>query len=152
MMTQLRLAVRLLILWAVATPVVATPMQHLDGHTMGTTWSVHLALPPAVSAEELQRGIQAELDRVDRQMSTYKPQSALSRFNRAPGGSWHTLPPEFFDVLQRALQLAKDSDGAYDPTVGPLVNCGASAPTSGHVSRRRQMRSPGQRRGSAGGS
>src|SRR3546814_14241604 len=55
-------------------------------------------------------------------MRTYKPQSALSRFNRAPAGSWQTLPPEFFDVLQHALQLAKDSDGAYDPTVGPLVN------------------------------
>src|SRR3546814_7935776 len=79
-------------------------------------------LPPADSAKELQRGIQAELDRVDGQMSTYKPQSALSRFNRAPAGSWQTLPPEFFDLLQHALQLAKDSDGAYDPTVGPLGN------------------------------
>ncbi|WP_426703174.1 FAD:protein FMN transferase [Rhodanobacter sp. Col0626] len=105
-----------------ATPVAATGLQHLDGRTMGTTWSVQLMLPQARSADELQRGIQAELDRVDGQMSTYKPQSELSRFNLAPAGSWRPLPPEFFVVLQHALQLAKDSDGAYDPTVGPLVN------------------------------
>ncbi len=89
---------------------------------MGTTWSVQASLPSGQSAQVVQRGIQAELDRVDGQMSTYKPDSALSRFNRAPAGSWQPLPPEFFSVLQHALQLAKDSDGAYDPTVGPLVN------------------------------
>jgi thiamine biosynthesis lipoprotein len=122
MMSLLRLAVCLFILWVVAAPAAATELQRLDGRTMGTTWSVQVVLPSADSTEKLQRGIQAELDRVDGQMSTYKPQSELSRFNRAPAGSWQTLPPEFFDVLQYAMQLAKDSDGAYDPTVGPLVN------------------------------
>lgn len=111
-----------LILWAVAVPVAAAELQHLHGRTMGTTWSVQLSLPPGQSTQALQRGIQAELDRVDGQMSTYKPESELSRFNRAPAGSWQRLPPEFFAVLQHALQLAKDSGGAYDPTVGPLVN------------------------------
>jgi thiamine biosynthesis lipoprotein len=119
-MSLLRLAVCLIFL-AVSAPVAAQ-LQRLDGQTMGTTWSVQLVLPSAQSAEQVRRGIQAELDRVDGQMSTYRPQSALSRFNRAPAGSWQALPPEFFEVLQHALQLAKDSDGAYDPTVGPLVN------------------------------
>lgn len=100
----------------------AAELQRLDGHTMGTSWSVRLVLPSTASAEPLQRGIQAELDRVDGQMSTYKPQSDLSRFNRAPAGSWQPLPAEFFTVLQHALQLAQATDGAYDPTVEPLVN------------------------------
>lgn len=100
----------------------AASLLRLHGRTMGTTWSVLASLSPAYSADALQRGIQAELDRVDGQMSTYKPDSDLSRFNRAPPGTWQSLPPEFFTVLQHALQLAKDSDGAYDPTVGPLVN------------------------------
>lgn len=123
-MPSFRLAVCLwmLVLWAVAAPAAAAELRRLDGRTMGTTWSVQLVLPSTSSADELQRGIQAELDRVDGQMSTYKPQSELSRFNRAPAGSWRALPPEFFSVLQHALQLARDSDGAYDPTVGPLVN------------------------------
>ncbi|EIL94735.1 protein involved in thiamine biosynthesis [Rhodanobacter spathiphylli B39] len=116
-----RLAVCLILL-AVSAPLAATQLQRMDGQTMGTTWSVQLVLPSAQSTEQVRRGIQAELDRVDGQMSTYRPQSELSRFNRAPAGSWQALPPEFFEVLQHALQLAKDSDGAYDPTVGPLVN------------------------------
>lgn len=119
-MSLLRLAVCLIFL-TVAAPAAAQ-LQRLDGQTMGTTWSVQLVLPSAQSAEQVRRDIQAELDRVDGQMSTYRPQSELSRFNRAPAGSWQALPPEFFEVLQHALQLAKDSDGAYDPTVGPLVN------------------------------
>ncbi|MGY3040477.1 thiamine biosynthesis lipoprotein [Rhodanobacter sp. TND4EL1] len=117
-----RLAVCLSLLWVIAASAVAAPLPQLAGRTMGTTWSVRLLLPPSRSVQTLQHGIQAELDRVDGQMSTYLPQSDLSRFNRAPAGSWQALPVEFFSVLQHALQVAKDSDGAYDPTVGPLVN------------------------------
>lgn len=109
--------------WALAANAMAAPaLQQVHGTTMGTTWSVSWVAPKGLDAALLERGIQGELDRVDGQMSTYKPASALSRFNQAPAGSWQALPPEFFTVLQHALQLARDSDGAYDPTVGPLVN------------------------------
>jgi len=121
-MPFLRQLICLLLLWTVAAPVAAAQLQHLEGRTMGTTWSVRLVLSSPRPMQELQYGVQAELDRIDRQMSTYQPQSALSRFNRAPAGSWQRLPPEFFRVLQHALQLAQDSNGAYDPTIGPLVN------------------------------
>lgn len=121
-----RLAAPLLCLlswWGlVACAEVAPALQQAQGQTMGTTWSVQWASPRGLAADAVQRGIQAELDRVDGQMSTYKPQSALSRFNHAPAGSWQMLPPEFFTVLQHALQLARESDGAYDPTIGPLVD------------------------------
>lgn len=122
MMAILRLAGCCLMLWAVVAPAAAAPLQPLSGRTMGTTWSVQLQLPAGTAAATLQRGIQAELDRIDGQMSTYQPDSDLSRFNRAPPGSWQALPVEFFDVLQHALQVARESGGAYDPTVGPLVN------------------------------
>jgi thiamine biosynthesis lipoprotein len=97
-------------------------VQSLQGATMGTTWSVRAALPPQLPLQALQDGIQAQLDLVDEQMSTYKPQSVLSRFNSAPANTWHGLPAEFFEVVSYALQVASDSGGAYDPTVGPLVN------------------------------
>ena len=89
---------------------------------MGTTWSVRAVLPVELSLRSWHDGIQAMLDLVDGQMSTYKPQSALSLFNRAPAGTWHMLPAECFEVVRHALQVARDSGGAYDPTVGPLVN------------------------------
>lgn len=100
------------------TPALTT----LRGPTMGTTWSVKLVLPAGRSAGELQRGIQREADLVVAQMSTYESDSDLSRYNRAPAGTWQTLPPEFFGVLDYALSLARATGGAYDPTVGPLVD------------------------------
>jgi thiamine biosynthesis lipoprotein len=96
----------------------------LSGIAMGSTWAVTVILSGSIgpSLETLREGIQARLDNVDRQMSTWKPESDLSRFNRAAAGSWHSLPVEFFTVLSYALVLARDSSGAYDPTVGPLID------------------------------
>jgi len=100
----------------------ATDVRRFEGETMGTTWSVNAVLPEGADDKAVRRGIQAELDRVVAQMSTYEADSDLSRFNRAPAGTWHVLPAEFYTVLRHALSLARDSGGAYDPTVGPLVN------------------------------
>ncbi|MCC3263914.1 FAD:protein FMN transferase, partial [Paenibacillus polymyxa] len=71
--------------------------------------------------------IQAALDDVVAQMSTWEADSDISRYNRAASG-WQTLPAEFFHVLRHALMLAQDSGGAYDPTVGPLVNAWGFGP------------------------
>jgi FAD:protein FMN transferase len=109
--------------WCAVAPVAAaTDVRRFEGETMGTTWSVNAVLPPKADERAIERGIQAQLDRVVAQMSTYEAESDLSRFNRAPAGTWQALPPEFYGVLRYALSLAKDSGGAYDPTVGPLVN------------------------------
>jgi thiamine biosynthesis lipoprotein len=62
------------------------------------------------------------LDRIVDEMSHWKPDSDLARFNQARAGSWHQLPEDFHRVLTCALAVAKDSSGAYDPTAGALVN------------------------------
>ncbi|KJV28757.1 thiamine biosynthesis protein ApbE [Luteibacter yeojuensis] len=107
---------------AVASAATATDVRRFEGETMGTTWSVNAVLPPRADARAIEHGIQGELDRVVAQMSTYEADSDLSRFNRAPAGTWQVLPAEFYGVLRYALSLARASGGAYDPTVGPLVN------------------------------
>lgn len=93
----------------------------LYGETMGTRWRVQLCAPARVALHELHAGVQAQLDAVVAQMSTWEPESDISRYNRAPAGSWHTLPDAFFTVLRCALEIAAASDGAYDPTIAPLV-------------------------------
>jgi thiamine biosynthesis lipoprotein len=108
----------------------AAQVQSLHGETMGTTWTVKLAASPAHDLARLRAAIQQELDRVVSQMSTWSGESDLSRFNRAPAGSWHDLPDELFTVLQCAQAIARDSGGAYDPTVGPLVNLWGFGPES----------------------
>jgi thiamine biosynthesis lipoprotein len=103
-----------------AAPVV------LSGDTMGTTWSVTVALSLSDALPEaraiLWGAIQAALDEVVLQMSTWDPESDLSRFNAAPAGTWHSLPEPFYTVLDYALTVARNSGGAFDPTVGPLVD------------------------------
>lgn len=89
---------------------------------MGTTWSVKLVAVADRSITTLQNGIQQQLDEVVAQMSTWEPSSHLSRYNQAAAGTWQTIPKEFLYVLRYALEVAQASDGAYDPTAGPLVN------------------------------
>lgn len=105
----------------------------LYGETMGTRWRVCLAAGARVSLQPLHDAVQAALDRVVAQMSTWETGSDISRYNRAEAGSWQPLPRPFFDVLRCALDIAEASGGAYDPTVGPLVDLwGFGAGSSGH--------------------
>jgi thiamine biosynthesis lipoprotein len=89
---------------------------------MGTTWSVRLVAAAQHSLDTLQQGIQQQLDSVVAQMSTWQSDSNLSLFNQSAADTWHALPDDFFYVLQYALEVARESNGAYDPTAGPLVN------------------------------
>lgn len=120
----------LVLLSTMASAAPSTRMGSLKGLSMGTSWTVTVVVPSSSDLPSLQRLVQAALDRVDAQMSTYKPDSSLNRFNRAPAGSWQTLEPEFFTVLAHALSVARDSEGAYDPTVGPLVDLWGFGPVT----------------------
>jgi FAD:protein FMN transferase len=94
----------------------------LQGTTMGSAWTVKIAGPVRVDQRVLHAGIQAQFDAVDRALSTYRRDSALSRFNAAPHADWQPLDRELVTVLQLALTLSLLSDGAYDVTVAPLVD------------------------------
>lgn len=93
----------------------------LGGHTMGTRWSVKLSAPRSRDLHALHAGIEAELKRVVAQMSTWEDGSDISRYNRAAAGSWQVIPEDFWNVLVAAHDIARRSDGAFDPSVGPLV-------------------------------
>lgn len=88
---------------------------------MGTTWSLRLDNPRMIALDEVRALTQAALDRVVAQMSTWEPDSDLSRFNRSDAGSRHVLEVEFAEVLACALKWAAASGGAIDPSIGPLV-------------------------------
>lgn len=97
-------------------------VKELAGETMGTTWSVKLALTPGTDLAPLKRGIEAVLARIIDEMSPWEPGSHITRFNTASAGTWHRLPDGFFKVLSAALHWAERTGGAYDPTVGAAVN------------------------------
>lgn len=87
---------------------------------MGTTWSVAVAAHDD-SLGEVQAAIESCLNRVVVQMSTWVESSTLSRFNRTKG-TWQPLPRGLATVLDCALDVARRTGGAYDPTIGGLVN------------------------------
>jgi thiamine biosynthesis lipoprotein len=100
------------------------------GATMGTTWSARLVLPPGVTQHDARRAVQAALDDVVAQMSHWESDSDLSRFNRAPSG-WYRISAAFFGVMRYALWLARETQGAYDPAAGALVQAWGFGPPGG---------------------
>ena len=104
-----------------ATGLPYTPTLH--GETMGSAWTVRLGRPmPEATAQVLQAGAQAQFDAVNQALSTWRSDSALSRFNAVDSGEWVDIDPELAIVMGYGLGLAASSEGAYDLTVGPLVN------------------------------
>jgi len=106
-----------------------------SGSSMGTTWTVRVVAPPGWEDVRVEETVQAVLDRVDDAMSTWKEDSELSRFNRARLGAddWFTVSGLTAEVVARALHWWRESDGAFDVTVAPLVELwgfGRSAPAS----------------------
>lgn len=105
-----------------AAPLVGARVLRLHGETMGTTWSVHWADRDAARHGPVRALIEAELDLVVAQMSTWLPGSDIERFNRAGAGTRHALPAAFAEVLQAALWMAEVSSGAFNSAAGALVN------------------------------
>jgi thiamine biosynthesis lipoprotein len=104
-----------------ALPPTGSVLRKAAGRSMGTGWSAQMIVPPGVTAD-LEAALQHELDEINAQMSHWIDASLLSHYNRAPAGSWHALPPRFYEVIDVALQVHEDTAGAYDPFAGLLVN------------------------------
>ncbi len=93
-----------------------------QGLSMGTTWQVKAIITNAQDVTELTTGIQEQLDLVVAQMSPWEDDSDLMRFNRAAANTWHSVPKEFFAVLEHALFVAAQTQGAYEPCIAHLAN------------------------------
>jgi thiamine biosynthesis lipoprotein len=90
---------------------------------MGTYYAVKVPRPPVdLDAEVLQAGIDGVLGEVNREISTYDPDSELSRLNRNPSTDWIPVSANLLAVLLEGLRMSALSGGAFDITVGPLVN------------------------------
>lgn len=94
----------------------------LEGKTMGTYWRASLASVDKARQNELRDKIQAQLDGDDRLLSTYKSDSALSRFNQSRSTEPYPVNEAMSDIVTASLRIGAKTDGAMDITVGPLVN------------------------------
>lgn len=97
-----------------------------SGDTMGTTYHITLVADAGesltVDTAGIETGVEKALVLINQQMSTYIDDSDLMRFNRSPLQEWQTLPEPLAEVLSISQRISERSDGAFDITVGPLVN------------------------------
>jgi thiamine biosynthesis lipoprotein len=102
----------------------------LAGETMGTTFSVKIVQQGDLADKELIRQrISDSLAALDQALSTYKADSNLSEFNRASSTNWVTVSQELCDVVDAAQLISRMTNGAFDITVGPLVNLWGFGPS-----------------------
>lgn len=100
------------------------------GATMGTGYSVRITgLPPDIDPQRLECDIGRLLEEINGLMSAYREDSELSRFNRSRRTDWVAVSPELVYVLQEAQRVSRLSGGAFDVTVGPLVNLWGFGPS-----------------------
>ncbi len=112
-------------------PCIVWQRHSLHGETMGTRYSaVFFAASDANEADIRARLFEA-VDAVDRQMSTWKPDSDLNRLNDAPIKQWLAVPEQLFAVLDAAITISRESQGAFDIGVGDLVHAWGFGPGEG---------------------
>jgi len=94
-----------------------------SGQTMGTTYVIKVrGLPEGLALKSAREGIDKILERINSRMSTYREDSELSVFNRSQSTDWTKISRETVRVINEALRVSTLTKGAFDVTVGPLVN------------------------------
>jgi thiamine biosynthesis lipoprotein len=96
---------------------IDAPVRRLSGATMGTGWSLSFVAHETLETAAVVTALEDRFALVIRQMSGWERGSDLSYFNAAPEG-WRDIPAEFAFVLNRALEIAAITNGAYDPALG----------------------------------
>ena len=127
-MNQIITILTVCILLSLPATVVAQPSieskVEITGTTMGSIpyKAVVVCDPTQSEAETLKAAVVDSLETVNRLMSTYQPDSDISRFNRSESTDWFDVDSETAAVVSRSLEISRQTDGAFDITVGPAVN------------------------------
>jgi len=93
-----------------------------NGLTMGTTFSVKWVTERSGTKADVGPRITRLLAEINASMSTYIPDSELSLFNKSASTEFQTVSASLASVLQLSRTVSERSQGAFDVTVGPLVN------------------------------
>jgi thiamine biosynthesis lipoprotein len=117
-----RTAFLVLALGLAAPGRAAEPVVVSDGrYVMGTILEITLAAPDAPRGRALLDRLYGTAAALDALLSHWQPESGLSRFNRAAGQGPQRIDPDLARALALSLELSRETGGAFDVTVGPLV-------------------------------
>lgn len=107
--------------------------------SMACTWSVKLCGADAAALRAVASEALDEVDRIDRLMSHYRPDSPLSRVNQRAASGPVSVERELFDFVAECLRYGHDSEGAFDVTVGPLMKAWGLFDGDGRVPAEREL-------------
>lgn len=118
---------------AAALGLRAEPELAWRGRAMGTTWNVKAeqVADVALVRGDVERAIVERLEELERQFSTYRASSEVSRFNVSPSTEWVAVSRELAEVAEASVRLAALSEGAFDPTIAPLLRVWGLGPHRG---------------------
>jgi thiamine biosynthesis lipoprotein len=95
----------------------------LSGNALGTTFNVTIVGPPeSLDTDSLEVDIVATLTRIDLLASTWRDDSELSALNANTSIDWILVSPALCAALESTRDISDATNGAFDVTVGPLVN------------------------------
>jgi thiamine biosynthesis lipoprotein len=98
----------------------------LEGATMGTTYTVQI--PECDACESLGSQVETRLGQLVKHLSHYDPESELSTFNDYQGTDWFPVSPELGTVIEFALMVSAQSQGAFDISIAPAVDAWGFGP------------------------
>lgn len=130
-MTMTRRGVMLGAAAALLLPQVATAGSlSIGGPAFGSSWRASVV---GADGRAISRRIESIIAQADACFSPYRADSALSRFNATRETRWMLVRRDLAFVTGQALEIAAETGGYFDPTVGPLVARQGFGPIAGEV-------------------
>ncbi len=102
-------------------------------HAMATRFEFVLQGPDAIALRAAGEEALREIERLESQLSIYRPASELSQLNARAAHEPVRVEPRLFHLLQRARNLSEETGGAFDITVAPLMRCWGLMQREGRV-------------------
>ena len=105
-----------------SSSIDADEMEIISGRAMGTSYTLKIASQSeTTSIEEASTLVKNELERIESIFSLYRTESELSRWNAALEGEWLEVSDDLYRVTEFAIELSRQTQGAFDPTIQPLM-------------------------------
>ncbi|MCB1407773.1 MAG: FAD:protein FMN transferase [Rhodobacteraceae bacterium] len=114
---------------ATAVRASGRDLLHIEGPAFGARWSLRIAA--GADSTALVEAVTGVVASVDAEMSPYRPDSALTRFNATQSTDWHPLPNAMLTTLHAAQRVAHRTGGAFDPTLGGVTGRYGFGPITG---------------------
>lgn len=96
--------------------------QTLQGYAQGTTYHITFWSKDEVPTSQVQSSFSTTLAQIDEELSTYRPDSYISKLNDSDSTQWQPASQDFIDLIKIAKDINHNSEGCYDPTINPLFD------------------------------